>query len=443
MSVGVDDRIWADLSRPLPTWFAEAKLGIFIHWGAYSVPAWAEPTGALGAVPEDQWFRHNAYAEWYFNTIRIPDSPAAQHHRMVYGDAPYDEFLDDWHAERFDPVAWARLFAQAGASYVIPTTKHHDGIALWDAPATGTRNTVHRGPHRDLVAEIADAVRAEGLRFGVYYSGGLDWSISDLPPLLTGGEVSTVRPKDAAYNAYALLHVRDLIARYQPDVLWNDINWPDAGKRTGAWSLHELFEEFYAGNPDGVVNDRWGIPFSNYRTSEYEHGLEKEQEAAWENCRGIGFSFGYNQLEDQRQTLTGAQLARHLTDVVSRGGRLLLNVGPTAAGEIPAIQTESLRSLGRWTAQLGDVLRVGTTVSHVIAQPSQEPWVRWLETAEHLVAFVGETGPVSLEHAHGSVVGSEAVVLGAPGRVTAVDDGVRVEIDEISDGPAAVLLPKH
>ena len=127
-------------------------------------------------------FRHNAYAEWYGNTIRIPGSPAAEHHREVYGDAPYDDFLDAWTAERFDPTAWAELFAAAGASYVIPTTKHHDGIALWDAPGTGTRNTVHRGPRRDLVQEIADAVRAVGLRFGVYYSGGLDWSVSNFPP---------------------------------------------------------------------------------------------------------------------------------------------------------------------------------------------------------------------------------------------------------------------
>jgi alpha-L-fucosidase len=115
------------------------------------VPAWAEPTGALGAVPDEEWFAHNPYAEWYANTIRIPGSPAAEHHRDTYRDAPYDDFLDAWTAERFDPVAWAELFAAAGASYVVPTTKHHDGIALWDAPATGSRNTVHRGPRRDLI----------------------------------------------------------------------------------------------------------------------------------------------------------------------------------------------------------------------------------------------------------------------------------------------------
>ncbi len=438
-----DNQPWAELTRPLPKWFSEAKLGIFIHWGAYSVPAWAEPTGALGAVPEAEWFTHNAYAEWYFNTIRIPGSPAAEHHRQTYDSAPYDDFLDAWTVEHFEPAAWAELFAAAGASYVIPTTKHHDGIALWDAPGTGTRNTVHRGPRRDLVRAIADAVRAAGLHLGVYYSGGLDWSVSDYPPLMSGEQVSTVRPKDAAYNAYAMLHVRDLIERYNPDVLWNDINWPDAGKRTGAWSLHELFSDFYAGNPDGVINDRWGIPYADYLTSEYEFGLDKEGDQAWENCRGIGFSFGYNQVEDEHQILTGAQLARHLTDVVSRGGRLLLNVGPTSDGEIPAIQQASLRSLGRWMVDLGDVLATGRPVAPEVAAPTQDPWIRWLETPDHLVAFVDRVGETSLEHRHAGVDPASARVLGAPGRLETARDGLRLDVAEIVDGPAAVLLPKQ
>ena len=260
------DTDWNRLARPVPQWYRDAKLGIFIHWGAYSVPAWAEPTGELGAVDEATWFRHNAYAEWYWNTIRFDDSPARRHHRETYGDAPYDDFLDAWQAEEFDPADWAGLFARAGARYVVPTTKHHDGIALWDAPGTGTRNTVRRGPRRDLVRDLETAVRDAGLRFGVYYSGGLDWSISELPVLDNGAAVRRLRPVDAAYAAYAYArHLRDLVDRYHPDVLWNDIEWPDAGKHGYALGLLELLEHYYATVPDGVVNDRWATPTATTR----------------------------------------------------------------------------------------------------------------------------------------------------------------------------------
>lgn len=438
-----EQNIWSDLQRPVPSWLPRAKLGIFIHWGPYSVPAWAEPSGPLGAVAAEEWFAHNAYAEWYFNTIRIPGSPAAQHHHDTYGDAPYDNFLDQWTADRFDPASWAALFAEAGADFVIPTTKHHDGVALWDAPGTGTRNTVHRGPRRDLIGEIAEAVRAAGLRFGVYYSGGLDWHITDFPPITHERDLTTFRPTDEAYNVYATLHIRDLIARYQPDLLWNDINWPDAGKRVGSWSLHGLMADFYAGNPEGVVNDRWGQTHWDYQTSEYEAMSENESTPGWENCRGIGLSFGYNQVEDEQEVMSGRQVARYLTDVVSRGGRLLLNVGPTAAGEIPEIQQSSLRSLGRWMTQLGSAMRSAQPVPQSVADPSDQPWVRWLETASDLVALVDQNGKTSLTYRSKDLVDSHAHLIGATGNVGGTAGQLTVEVEEIVDGPAAVFIPKR
>jgi alpha-L-fucosidase len=434
--------LWATLERPLPDWFGKARFGIFIHWGPYSVPAWAEPTGALGAVPDDQWFLHNAYAEWYYNTIRIPGSPAAQHHQQVYGNAPYDDFLDAWTASDFDPRDWAQLFSRAGAEYVIPTTKHHDGVALWEAPGTGARNTVHRGPRRDLVAEIADAVRAEGLRFGVYYSGGLDWSITNLPPHTRSAEVRSLRPIDAAYNTYAYLHVTDLVRRYAPDVLWNDIEWPDAGKRGGPYSLHALFEQYYAAVPEGVVNDRWGNTHWDFQTSEYEAHLESETSQGWQNCRGIGFSFGYNQAEDERQSLNGYQLAQHLTDVVSRGGRLLLNVGPTADGHIPDVQRRALEGLGRWMTTAGPVLRDSNVVPAEEAPPGDAPWVRWLSIPGHLVAIVDGTEPVLLPRGgEGLQTGSARLADGA-GEAEVVDGQLRANPAASPAGPSVVLIPR-
>ena len=435
------DTDWNRLARPVPQWYRDAKLGIFIHWGAYSVPAWAEPTGELGAVDEATWFRHNAYAEWYWNTIRFDDSPARRHHRETYGDAPYDDFLDAWRAEEFDPADWARLFARAGARYVVPTTKHHDGIALWDAPGTGTRNTVRRGPRRDLVRDLETAVRDAGLRFGVYYSGGLDWSITDLPVLDNGAAVRQLRPVDAAYAAYAYAHVRDLVDRYHPDVLWNDIEWPDAGKHGYALGLLELLEHYYATVPDGVVNDRWGDTHRDYETSEYQHHLDSENAAVWENCRGIGLSFGYNQVEDSSHLLDGPALVRHLLDVVSRGGNLLINVGPTASGLVPSGQRTALESLGEWMAVNDRAVHGSRPLDSTVADPSDSPWVRWTRDSALAFATVGAGGAVVLPaRADRLDLTSAALMDGTPVPAVATDGGVGLELPGLAEGAAPTTV---
>ncbi|MFD1716750.1 alpha-L-fucosidase [Georgenia deserti] len=392
---------WDDLRRPTPEWYRRSPFGIFIHWGAYSVPAWAEPTGELGTVDDARvWFTHNAYAEWYYNTIRIDGSPAQQHHREVYGDADYDDFLDLWRAEHFDADELIGLIGEAGADYVVPTTKHHDGIALWDAPETGTRNTVHRGPRRDLIAEIATAAGKHGLHLGLYYSGGLDWHYRPMPPHLSNESVhDTGRPKDADYARYAYLHLRDLIERFDPDILWNDIEWPDAGKHFGEHGLGALFEDFYRRNPDGLVNDRFGRDtHHDYATSEYQAGREAESEEQWENNRGIGLSFGYNQVEGPEHCLDGPAIARHLTDVVSRGGHFLLNVGPKADGTLPDNQRRALSEMGRWMAVAKPAL-VGAEPSAAEVH-ADDAWVRAVDNDDETILFVdrpeGEQRPAVL-----------------------------------------------
>jgi alpha-L-fucosidase len=435
---------WSRFERPVPDWYRDAKLGIFIHWGPYSVPAWAEPTGELGAVDEATWFRHNPYAEWYANTIRFADSPARAHHAATHGDAPYDDFLDAWRAQDFDPTDWAALFARTGARYVVPTTKHHDGVTLWDAPGTGGRNTVRRGPRRDLVADLEAAVRGAGMRFGVYYSGGLDWHVSDFPPLDSHTAVSdTGRPKDAAYAAYAHLHVRDLVDRFRPDVLWNDIEWPDAGKHAGSLGLAELFDHYYETVPDGVVNDRWGDTHRDYRTSEYQHGLDNETAQAWENCRGLGLSFGYNRVEDEAHTLDGPAVVRHLVDVVSRGGNLLLDVGPTAEGTIPDVQRRSLDALAAWMKVNAGAIHGSRPLDDAVAAPSDAPWVRWTQRDDSAYAIVAGGGRVTLDASPERLDTEAAAVLGGrPVPAKSQDRSVVVDLPEPPSGaPTVVRFP--
>jgi alpha-L-fucosidase len=395
--------------RKIPSWFTDAKFGIFIHWGAYSVPAWAEPTGELGTIDDKEWFKHNPYAEWYFNTIRIEGSPAQLHHKEAFGGCDYDDLLDMWKPVKFNPDDWAQLFKRAGAQYIIPTTKHHDGITLWDAPGTGTRNTVARGPKQDLIKAIGDAVRKQGIKFGVYYSGGLDWSISQLPPISDEADVRGLRPVDAAYAMYCYEHIIDLIDKYKPDVLWDDIEYPDFAKREGEYSLAAIFDHYYESVPEGVVNDRWGVPFQDYKTSEYQHMLDNEGQGPWENCRGIGYSFGYNQIETQQHYMSINQALHHLCDIVSRGGNLLLNIGPTAEGEIPAFQIKVLEGVGAWLSTNGDAI-YGTEEAAEV-KGADATWIRWTSKGAKRFAIIDGVGEVTIS-APESIDESSAQILG-------------------------------
>jgi alpha-L-fucosidase len=394
----------------LPDWALEASLGIFIHWGAYAVPAWAEPEHVAGEPePEGGWFKHSSYAEWYANTIRIEGSLAGAHHAEVYGSAPYEDFLDQWKAEAYDPAEWARLFRSLGADYVVPVTKHHDGVTLWDAPGSEGFNTVDRGPKQDLLTPLAEAVRAEGMRFGVYYSGGLDWKITDNPPIVETDDIWRYRPNDAEYTAYATAHVRDLIDRYRPSVLWNDIEWPETGKEDG--SLDALIAHYRSEVPDGIVNDRWGADIWDYRTSEYSMAADHETGVGWEHNRGLGSSFGYNRVEDASFTLSPLALAKHYADVVSRGGRLLLNVGPDASGRIPEIQVRTLEGVAEWMRALKPYTagRSFPGGDKVAVSAEGDVWFRFWASGDRLVVVADRPDAVKID-----APGFEVVAIALP-----------------------------
>jgi alpha-L-fucosidase len=388
---------WSNFNRELPEWYSDAKFGLMVSWGAFSVPAWGEPIGELGTIDDwEYWFAHNPYAEWYFNTIRIPGSGAAQYHLENFNGCPYDDLLDMWTASKFDPDDWARQFAYAGAKYIVPLSKHHDGITLWDAPGTGTRNTVHRGPKRDLIGDISTAVEKAGMRSSVYYSGGLDWGLGTFPPHQSENDVRDLRPNDAAYSMYAFEQVKDLIDRYKPGVLWNDIEWPDFSKgHDGPYSLSALFEYYYSVVPDGVVNDRWGDTHSDFKTSEYQHFAQNEGSKAWENCRGIGLSFGYNKMESEIHSFSPTTAIQHLIDVVSRGGNFLLNVGPNADGEIPEIQGKVLRGIGDWMAINSEAIYATRSSTEVVTD--SQAWTRWTVKGNKTYLFVEQPpSPISI-----------------------------------------------
>ncbi|MBC8166830.1 MAG: alpha-L-fucosidase [Bryobacteraceae bacterium] len=335
---------WESIRRhPVPDWFNNAKLGIFIHWGLYSVPAWAPPTGELGKVDWNKWFYQNPYAEWYLNTIRLKESASYKHHVTTYGaNFDYYDFAKDFNkgVASWKPGEWASLFRKTGARYVVLTTKHHDGFTLWPSKVKNPNRPNGPFVERDLVGDLTKAVTGAGMKMGLYYSGGLDWTFSS-DPIARMADLRTTAPQSEQYAAYADAHWQELIERYRTAVLWNDITYPKLGK------LPEIFSKYYNEHPEGIVNNRFGVDFSDFTTPEYTR-YEKIVDKKWESCRGLGFSFGYNRVEGPEHVLASGDLVRLLIDIVSKNGNLLLNIGPRPDGSISELQLDRLNALGRW-----------------------------------------------------------------------------------------------
>jgi alpha-L-fucosidase len=342
--------------HPLPQWFADAKLGIFIHWGLYSVPGWAPLVHPNHDFESTDYITHNPYAEWYLNSMRLEGSPTQAYHREHYG-ANYDYYnfapTFDHQIQKWNPDAWATIFQQAGAKYVVLTSKHHDGFTLWPSAIPNPSLPADRQhATRDIVGELAAAVRKQDLRMGLYYSGGYDWTF--VPgPIRVAADYQSVKPQSAAYGAYVDAQMRELINRYHPAALWNDIDYPKSGHPL------EIMADYYNTVPDGVIDDRFGVKHSDFKSPEYET-LDKISPIKWEECRGLGRSFGYNRAEGEAETIAPKDLIYLLVDIVSKNGNLLLDVGPEADGTIPPVQLSRLQALGKWLHQNGEAIYATT-----------------------------------------------------------------------------------
>lgn len=332
---------WESLDqRPNPAWFSDAKFGIFIHWGVYSVPAWG---------PKDR------YSEWYWHDLIQGDGRTKEFHDKTYGaDVKYQEFAPRFKAELFDPAAWADVFQRSGAKYVVLTSKHHEGFSLWPDPNNWNWNSVDIGPHRDLAGDLTEAVKDAGLKMGFYYSM-YEW----FNPLYKSDV-------DRYVDEYMLPQMKDLVQRYKPDIFWPDGEWshPSSTWRSTEF-LAWLFNESDAPK-DIAINDRWGKECRNvhggFATPEYGNIPDGKliQENRFEECQGMGHSFGYNRNESAENYRSTTELLHLLIDNVSRGGNLLLDIGPTADGRIPAIMEERLLEMGEWLAVNGEAI-YGTT----------------------------------------------------------------------------------
>jgi alpha-L-fucosidase len=341
---------WDSIDKhPTPAWFTDAKFGIFIHWGVYSVPAYAPVIP--GKLAYSEWYWHQMTEGRDNSKANAVETGTWDFHRKQYGpDYDYKNFAPQFRAELFDPDQWADLFVRSGAKYIVPTSKHHEGFAMWpskEASATWARpwNAVETGPHRDLLGDLTDAVRRKGLRIGLYYSL-YEW----YNPLWL-----TDKPRYVSEHMFP--QFKDVVTRYKPSIIFSDGEWelPSA-----AWRSPELLAWLFNDSPvkdEVVIDDRWGSDtihkHGGYWTTEYTPGMSG-MDHPWEESRGMGFSYGYNRAERLEDYHTGRELVLMLVDIVSRGGNLLLDIGPNADGTIPVIMQERLVQMGDWLKVNGD-----------------------------------------------------------------------------------------
>jgi len=401
--------------RPNPTWFEDAKFGIFIHWGVYAVTAWG-PKGT--------------YAEWYWHEMQETNKPTWKFHSRTYGaDFKYKDFANRFKAELFQPDEWAEVFARAGAKYVVLTSKHHEGFCLWPNAQSWNWNSADVGPHRDLCGDLTAAVRARALKMGFYYSL-YEW----YNPLYQ-------QDINRFVSEHFFPQFKDLVTRYRPSVIFADGEWEHS---SATWRSPELLAWLFNESPcreEVVVNDRWGKEtrgkHGGYYTTEYGEvhvGKGKDvpkERHPWEENRGIGRSFGYNRNENVNDYRPAQDLIHLLIDMTAQGGNLLLDVGPTADGRIPVIMQQRLVEMGDWLKVNGEAI-YGTRAWRTTAEGKT---VRYTSKGQDLYALC--LAWPGCELVLESPKPSEATVvtlLGKPGSLPwkTQDGKMRIEVPPLS-----------
>ncbi|XP_042295061.1 tissue alpha-L-fucosidase [Sceloporus undulatus] len=405
---------WASLdSRPLPGWFDEAKVGVFLHWGVFSVPAFGS-----------EWFW------WHWKGERRPE-----YERFVQSHFPpgatYADFAARFSAVDFQPDDWAQLFQEAGARYVVLTSKHHEGFTNWGSPVSWNWNSVDTGPHRDLVGELGDALRKRNIHYGLYHSL-FEW----FNPLYQLDRNNSFKSQFFVYEK-TMPELFELVLRYKPDIIWSDGDWeaPDT-----YWNSTTFLAWLYNDSPvkdTVVVNDRWGTNCSCHHggfyncQDKYKPGTLPDHK--WEMCSSVDRrSWGYRSNMQIYELMDEPSIIKELVQTVSYGGNYLLNVGPTKEGLIAPIFQERLLALGKWLSINGEAIY------------ESKPWrvqkenasdSTWYTSKEAMVYAVFLTWP------EGSLLKLSSPVPSASTQVTMLGVSVPLKWQALPDKGLQVALP--
>ena len=333
-------------------WWREARFGMFIHWGVYSVPAGTWNGKTTGGP-----------SEWLMQSLKVPTSE-------------YVKFADGFTADKYDPGAWAKLAKNAGMKYIVITSRHHDGFCLWDSRVSEW-DIMASPAKRDLLAPLAKATRDEGLHFCTYFSI-LDWRHPDYEPSRAwndkpewNGGPGYKKDFNGRFVPYVHAQVAEVVKTFDPDVLWFDGEWEDTW--TEAYG-RDLYNHVRSLKPSIIINNRVGKS-RNDMAGFTKEGVEAmgdfctpEQEVPatgmpgvdWETCMTMNNSWGYKSSDSAFKS--SEQIVKTLCDVASKGGNFLLNIGPKPDGTIPEESIDRLTEVGRWMSLNGDAIH-GTTAS--------------------------------------------------------------------------------
>ncbi|KAK7483639.1 hypothetical protein BaRGS_00025072 [Batillaria attramentaria] len=338
---------WESLdSRPLPAWYDEAKVGIFITWGVFSVPSFM-----------NEWFwyqwkgnKNPAYVEFMLENYKP--------------DFTYADFAAQFTAEFYDPNQWVEIFNASGAGYIVFVTKHHSGFTNWPSKYSFNWNSMDTGPNRDLVGELAKALRSKTkIHLGLYHSL-FEW----FHPLYLQDKANNYTTQDFV-NTKTMPELYELVNNYQPDIVWSDGDWEASDTY---WKSREFLAWLYNSSPvkDIVVtNDRWGkedrCKHGGFLTCSDRYNPGKLQPRKWENAMTLDrSSWGFRRNAQLSSYLTIEELLETLASTVSCGGNLLVNVGPTSDGRIDPIYEERFRQLGTWLQVNGEAIYKTKPWSH-------------------------------------------------------------------------------
>jgi alpha-L-fucosidase len=435
---------WQSLdSHPLPEWYEDAKFGVMLNWGIYSVPSW--DFRRQGAMYPD------AYPAWmHFRPEHL------EYHKRTWGtDFRYDDFIPLFTAENYDPAAIVRLVKEAGGHYVIPFVKHHDAMCHWDCSFTH-RTTLKMGPKRDLYAPLVEACRQQGLKCGVYFSleeyaypaidaddqlfarlfysyHALDEWVP-LSPTHRGRVAGQIPVRDYVHD-YLVPQFKELIDRFDPDTVWFDGQWT---RPADYYKSREMIAYFYnraEGRKPVLCGDRFGAKtrgkHGDVYSSEFADLKESQLAHKWEEVRTISQSFAYNHEDTENDVLSPTELVHLLVEIVSHNGNLTLIVAPDHTGAIPELQASRLKALGQWLGTNGAAIYASRPLP-----PYKEGDVRFTQSKDGGIVYaicLKWPGDRLVSRAVRPAPGSTITMLGAEQPLDWTQNGEQLEIEIPAD----------